>query len=106
MLLTCDIWANYFSKPYFGNPLTGIVQDTTKPIRALHANSRRTDTIPKRSDTIPGKLDSIPRIIDTIPGKDTLINKTDTFDIPVSTDSLDAPVTYKASDSMVLNVPD
>jgi LPS-assembly protein len=106
LLLTSDIWANYFSPPDFDNSLTGIVQDTIKPVRALQNNPRRTDTIPKRSDTIPRKLDSIPRIIDTIPGKDTLINKTDTFDIRVSTDSLDAPVSYKASDSMVLNVPD
>ncbi len=106
LLLTSDIWANYFSPPDFDNSLTGIVQDTIKPVRTLRTIPKRSDTIPKRSDTIPRKLDSIPRIIDTIPGKDTLINKTDTFDIRISTDSLDAPVTYKASDSMVLNVPD
>jgi LPS-assembly protein len=106
LLLTSDIWANYFSPPDFDNSLTGIVQDTIKPVRTVRTIPKQSDTIPKRSDTIPRKLDSIPRIIDTIPGKDTLINKTDTFDIRVSTDSLDAPVAYKASDSMVLNVPD
>lgn len=85
LLLTSDIWANYFSSPHFDKSLTRIGQDTTKPVRAL-------DTIPKRTDTVPGK--------------DTLINKTDTVNVAVSSDSLDAPVAYKASDSMVLNVPD
>jgi lipopolysaccharide assembly outer membrane protein LptD (OstA) len=100
LLLTCDIWANYFSTPDFDNSLTGIVQDTTKPVSGLRI-------IPRKSDTIPRKLDTVPKILDTtISGKDTLINKTDTFGIPVSSDSLDAPVSYKASDSMVLSVPD
>ncbi|THU34866.1 LPS-assembly protein LptD [Niastella caeni] len=92
LLLTSDIWANYFSSPVFINSLTGIVQDTTKPVRG--------------SDTIPRKTDSIFRQRDTIPSKDTLINKSDTVNIPVSQDSLDAPVSYKASDSMVLIVPE
>ncbi|WP_205510957.1 putative LPS assembly protein LptD [Longitalea arenae] len=97
LLLTSDIWANYFFKPDFTKSLTTIVQDTTKPVRAV--------------DTVPGKRDSLLRITDTIPSdtipsKDTLINKTDTFNVAVSQDSLDAPVAYKASDSMVLMVPD
>jgi len=92
LLLTSDILANYFSKPYFDNSLTRIEQDTTRPVRAK-------DTIPKKSDTISR------RINDTIPGKDTLINKIDTVNVPVSEDTLDAPVSYKASDSMVLDVP-
>jgi LPS-assembly protein len=92
LLLTSDIWANYFFPKNFDNSLTRIVRDTTKPVRGL-------DTIPKRTDTIPERTD-------TIPGKDTLINKTDTINVPVSSDSLDAPVAYKASDSMVLSVPD
>jgi lipopolysaccharide assembly outer membrane protein LptD (OstA) len=92
LLLTSDIWANYLSTPYFDNSLTRIEQDTTKPVRAL-------DTIPKRADTVSR------RIVDTIPGKDTLTNKIDTVNVPVSEDTLDAPVSYKASDSMVLDVP-
>lgn len=92
LLLTSDIWANYFSKPYFDNSLTRIVQDTTRPVRAL-------DTIPKKLDSASRKLN------DTIPGKDTLINKIDTVNVAVSEDTLDAPVSYKASDSMVLDVP-
>ena len=92
LLITSNIWANYFNTPHFDNSLTRIEQDTTKPVRTL--------------DTIPKKLDSARRISDTIPTKDTVINKIDTVNVPASEDSLDAPVSYKASDSMVLNVPD
>ncbi|WP_407746852.1 putative LPS assembly protein LptD [Niastella sp.] len=92
LLLTTNIWANYLSIPHFDKSLTQIKQDTTKPVRAL--------------DTIPKKTDSVRRIADTIPSKDTVINKIDTVNVPASEDSLDAPVAYKASDSMVLNVPD
>lgn len=58
-------------------------------------------------DTIP-LTDSLKR--DTIPIKrpDTSgvrIQKSDTIDIKISKDSLDAPVNYTASDSMVLDVP-
>ncbi|MBO9202631.1 MULTISPECIES: putative LPS assembly protein LptD [Niastella] len=91
LLLTSNIWANYFSIAHFDNSLTQIKQDTTKPVRPL--------------DTIPKRVDSVPRISDTIPSKDTVINKIDTVNVPASEDSLDAPVAYKASDSMVLNVP-
>src|SRR5689334_22778789 len=88
LLLTSDIWANYFNLPYFDNSLTRIEQDTTKPVRAL-------DTIPKRPVTVPAKPDTSARRLDTIPGKDTVINKIDTVNVPVSADSLDAPVAYK-----------
>ncbi len=92
LLLTTNIWANYLYTPHFDKSLTQNKQDTTKPVRPL--------------DTIPKKLDSLPRIADTIPLKDTVINKTDTVNVPASEDSLDAPVAYKASDSMVLSVPE
>lgn len=42
---------------------------------------------------------------DTIPRKDSVTSKTDTFSVKTSKDSLDAPVNYSASDSMVLDVP-
>ncbi|WP_207510922.1 putative LPS assembly protein LptD [Longitalea luteola] len=97
LLLTSDIWANYFFKPDFTKSLTRNVQDTTKPVRLL-------DTVPGKTDSLLRIKDTIPS--DTIPSKDTLINKSDTFNVAVSQDSLDAPVAYKASDSMVLVVPD
>jgi len=50
-------------------------------------------------DTIPGKPKDTSRFL-----RDTMINKTDTFNVPLSSDSLSAPVNYKAEDSMVLEV--
>lgn len=51
-------------------------------------------------------------VIDTLPQKNNidttngnLIQKTDTFSIKFSKDSLDAPVAYHADDSMVMDVP-
>lgn len=45
-------------------------------------------------------------IKDTVPEKkDSIINVTDTFGVKMSKDSLDAPVTYEASDSMKMDVP-
>ena len=64
-------------------------------------------TLTAHSDTIP-IIDSL--ITDTIPRirPDTgagAIRQTDTIDIKVSKDSLEAPVNYSAADSMVLDVP-
>jgi LPS-assembly protein len=83
LLLTSDLWANYLSPTVFDKSLTAIAQDTTKPVRAI-------DTIPRKKDNLPV------RPLDTIPGrgKDTLINKIDTVNVPMSGDSLDAPVAY------------
>jgi len=50
-------------------------------------------------------LDTVPPARDTLkPRRDSLANVTDTFDFPVSADSLTAPVNYEAADSMVLDV--
>jgi LPS-assembly protein len=79
LLLTAGGRANYSAPAVFDNLLTGLQQDTSKPVRIL-------------KDTIPGK-------------KDSLVNKSDTFRLKISKDSLTAPIYYKASDSMVLDVP-
>jgi len=101
LLLTPDIWANYFSRSVFCNSLTVTQKgDTSKPVPRRRGIA---DTIPVNRR--PDSLSSF-RKTDTIPSKDSVINKTDTFNLKVSKDSLDAPVAYKASDSMVLNVPD
>jgi len=84
------------------------------------------------SRPIPGTQDTVPRIVKTIPGSitapdtvykplrggvetpvapDTLHKDTtrrpliDSLSIPLSKDSLDAPITYEAEDSMVLDIP-
>ncbi len=72
----------------YGNVFTylTILSDTSPPLRKL--------IIP--SDTIPLKG------IDTSSKK---IHTTDSLDVKISKDSLDAPVNYTAKDSMVLDVP-
>jgi len=50
-------------------------------------------------DTIPPVKVDTTRLL-----KDSVIHKTDTFNVPLSSDSLSAPVNYKAEDSMVLEV--
>lgn len=75
LLLTMNVLGNYSSNTSFGNSLTAF-QDTTKP----------------RTDTVPAVRDSS-------------IVQRDTFDVKMSKDSLDAPVNYSASDSIVLEVP-
>lgn len=63
-----------------------------KPMRIGKALTQRRDTIPNGKDT-------------TIKGRDSLVNKNDTFSLKMSKDSLDAPVTYEAADSMAFDVP-
>lgn len=89
LVLTSKTSANYTSDYFFCNSLTAF-QDTTSPIKS--------DTVPVRSDTLPPKTDSLGRNIDS------LTIKTDTFKLKLSKDTLDAPVQYSASDSMVLDV--
>ena len=78
LLLTLNSRANYSTGSGIYKSLTAF-QDTTKPGA-------------KSTDTIPGKTDS-------------LISKTDSFNVKLSKDSLDSPISYTASDSMVLDVP-
>ena len=97
---------NSFYAPYFHSNLTN-------------------DTIPKKKKVANANAIISPAIIDTPPVKkntdslllknkadtfnrktiDTVINIVDTIRFKTSKDSLDAPVTYHADDSMVLDVP-
>ena len=104
LYITHDAAAHYTPEERICNPLT-ILQDTVKAIRAS------ADTVPGRKDTLPGRRDTLPDRKDTVPRvdsagrSDSLANTTDTFSLKLSKDSLDAPVEYSASDSMVLDVP-
>ncbi|MBS1667535.1 MAG: LPS-assembly protein LptD [Bacteroidetes bacterium] len=84
--VTLNSRSNYSRSYYFYERFDR--NDTTKPLA-----SAINDSIPK---------DSI--IKDSLP-TDSLHQQTDTLDIKVSKDSLDAPITYSASDSIVLDVP-
>lgn len=82
-LLTMNALGNYSPVTGFGNTLTAF-QDTSKP----------------KKDTIPSVKDSA-----SLKSRDSAVLKSDTFDVKMSKDSLDAPVQYSASDSIVLEVP-
>lgn len=106
--------ANYSPDSNFGAALT-----------ALSDTSSRIDTVPIVKDTVPIVKDTVPIVKplkDTIPSKgdtlaptidslgkkilrsDSLVTVTDTLNVRISRDSLDGPVEYSASDSMVLDV--
>ena len=92
IILTLSAAANYKETGFFYNSLTGF-QDTTRPVRAdttrprpFNNNNRRLNDTTRR----PG---------------DTTITRTDTLDFRIAKDSLNAPITYSASDSVVLDVP-
>ncbi|MFT3947639.1 MAG: putative LPS assembly protein LptD [Agriterribacter sp.] len=108
LLLTIAITYNAWSKsnsnfPFYNN-LTAIA-DTIQPLK---------DTIPLRK-----AIDSSLNVKDTAMHADTVIlrdslglpltdsakqSKTDTFNLKISKDSIDAPINYKAKDSMILDV--
>src|SRR5579871_1645358 len=105
--VTLNSPANYSHLPGFCKSLTDIA-DTTNPLltpikdTVIKDSSKKDSTVQtaKKQDTT--KLKS--NLQDTL-FRDTTIEKTDTFDVKVSKDSLDAPVTYSASDSIVMEVP-
>src|SRR5450631_2232815 len=65
------------------------------------------DTIPKKN--LNGPKDTVIRdsaLLDTLPfHSDSLNQQIDTVHIPISRDTLDAPISYSAQDSVVLDVP-
>ncbi len=79
---------------------------------AYHLPKAEKDTPPPRrlvpKDTNKTKLvtssDTLNRINDST-GKDSLVQKVDSFNLKLSKDSLDAPVNYTAEDSGVLIIP-
>ncbi len=76
LILTLSVRANYDNHKFFCNSLTAF-QDTTRPIRPDSS---------KLKDTVPG-------------------SRVDTMNLKISKDSLDSPVEYSASDSVVLEIP-
>lgn len=82
-LLTMNVQGNYSASTGFDNTLTAFQ-----------------DTIPVKNDTIPTVIGA-----DSLKKGDSSIIKTDTFEVKLSKDSLDAPVEYKASDSIVMEIP-
>lgn len=67
-------------------------------------NVDRFDLLLTVQDTIPFRKDSVKLSNDFFSQKKDTVVKRDTFNFPVSADSLTAPVDYSAADSMVLDV--
>ena len=97
-LITMIISANDASSQKIYKPLTQSA-DTTAPKNIVR------DTIPRAADTIPGTTDSL-NIKDSLTVKDSLVTVTDTLSAQLSKDTLDAPIDYSASDSIVFLVPE
>ncbi|HSB94777.1 MAG TPA: putative LPS assembly protein LptD [Flavitalea sp.] len=88
ILITVTTAANYNPSTHFRKTLTQIL-----------------DTVPLKPIKDSISRDSLPSVTDTIP-TDSTFQQIDTLSVPLSKDSLDSPVSYSASDSMVLSVPD
>lgn len=84
MIVTLSAAGNYSYDGVFYKSLTAF-QDTTRPLRADTARPVGRDTTRRPPDTTR--------------------QQTDTFNFRISKDSLDSPVDYRASDSVVLEVP-
>jgi LPS-assembly protein len=83
------------------------VSSTKKNTRIFTDTIRRkiTDTTPRRRDTIIHRTSADTTAFTDTTRRDSLVRVTDTFSVKLSKDSLDAPVTYSASDSGVLLIP-
>jgi LPS-assembly protein len=74
------------------------------PLTANFYKALTTDSLPPFKNNFPA-ADTIPQQHSDSTGVTTAVVKTDTFNVKMSKDALDAPVKYKATDSMVLDVP-
>jgi hypothetical protein len=103
LIVTLPAIGNYKNKKFFYNSLTASLDTVPAHVRAntrRTARSNSTDTVPKPvsardSSNLPDSANK-----DTIPQ-----SRADTLNVKISKDSLDAPIDYSASDSVVLEVP-
>ncbi|MES2648361.1 MAG: putative LPS assembly protein LptD [Bacteroidota bacterium] len=88
----------------FITPNLGAQVNKNPPNKPALTNTYRSDTTRTvQGDTMRNNLRR-ERLSDSLQIKDSVFNVVDTLDIPVSADSLDAPVRYEASDSGVLMI--
>jgi LPS-assembly protein len=101
LVITATLFANDASSKKFYKPLT-------ESSRFAGCQLQHTDTIPPATDSLPAaSFDSIPSgLTDTLPGLDSLVTTTDTFNVQLSKDSLDEPINYSATDSIVFVIPE
>ncbi len=79
--------------------------DTTKKSLTDTTKRRLTDTAFQRTDTLNRRINSTALGFSDTTKNDSLVQVTDTFNLKLSKDSLDAPISYSASDSGVLLIP-
>jgi lipopolysaccharide export system protein LptA len=92
-LITNYLIANDASSKKFYKYLTQIT-DTTAPVNRF-------------ADTLPVPNDSLRLLNDTLPRpNDSLVHTTDTFSMQLSKDTLDQPIDYSATDSIVFVIPE
>lgn len=97
--LTVEGRTSFRRRAQFVIPLT--VKDTVP----TGARNKPLTPVPVKPDTIkPTKTDSS-LVKDSLVMKDSAFQKTDTFNLKVSKDSLDGPVEFVAEDSMVIDIP-
>ncbi len=98
----CKVRANYYLRP-----LTVLIALTILTLCSYGSDSKAPSMLLSLTaiDTIPLKKDSLPPVKDSFRlQKDTTISRIDSFNVPLSSDSMTAPVDYSANDSMVLDV--
>ena len=106
LIVTLPAIGNYNNKKFFCNSLTAS-QDTVPGNVKTNAAA---DTVPRNARTTPRSIsaDTVRRPAnprdslnkDSLPG-----SRVDTLNVKISKDTLDSPIDYSASDSVVLEVP-
>jgi hypothetical protein len=94
IILTVQSKDNVYQPNSFHNNLTAL-QDTVKPGKRI--------TLPTLSAR--PNVDTVPRLNKNISDSTVIVATTDTIDLKISRDSLDAVVEYNADDSMIFDVP-
>ena len=95
-LITQSTYSKYFSYNVFAENLYAL-QDTPK------LKKKPADTITTRADALQANITVDPSTIDTPPvSQPDSVQTTDTLNVKLSKDTLDAPIEYSASDSGVL----
>jgi hypothetical protein len=99
------LWVCFFPLLFITPNLAAQVNKTL-PKKPGLTNSSPNDTLRRIITDTTAKKIKASGVPDSLQIKDSVITVTDTLDIPMSSDSLDAPVRYEATDSGILMIPE
>ena len=99
------LWVCFFPLLFITPNLAAQVNKTL-PKKPGLTNSSPNDTLRRIITDTTAKKINASGVPDSLQIKDSVITVTDTLDIPMSSDSLDAPVRYEATDSGILMIPE